>query len=111
MQRMRKRMRMSNAMTQLKEIATTAPVERAAPIATVPWEKAGPAAQLHAWDASAAIECAAFTHWHWQGTKGTVGVLAVRWGWGQARQLDGVALSQFGRSQLCPELHRSAGKD
>ena len=84
LQRMRKRMRMSNAMTQLKEIATTAPVERAAPIATVPLEKAGPAARPHTWDARAAIECAASTRRHWQGTKGTAAVLAVGWGWGEA---------------------------
>lgn len=84
LQRMRKRMRMSNAMTQLKEIATTAPVERAAPIATVPWEEAGPTARPHAWDASAAIGRAASTHWHWQGTKGTAAALAAGQGWGQA---------------------------
>lgn len=83
LQRMRKRMRMSNAMTQLKEIATTAPVERAAPIATVPQEKGGPAARPHAQDASAVIERAASTRQHWQGTKGMVAVLAMGWGWGQ----------------------------
>lgn len=64
LQRMRKRMRMSSAMTQLKEIATIAPVERAAPIATVLREKAGPAARLHTWGTRAALECAASTHRH-----------------------------------------------
>lgn len=64
LQRMRKRMRMSNAMTQLKEIATIAPVERAAAMATVPQEAVGPTARSHTWDAGAAIERAACTCWH-----------------------------------------------
>lgn len=80
MQRMRKRMRMSNAMTQLKEIATIAPVERAAAMATAPQESAGPTARSHAWDARAATERAASTCWHWQGTRGTAVVLVVGWG-------------------------------
>ncbi|KAG9462565.1 hypothetical protein GDO78_013855 [Eleutherodactylus coqui] len=39
--RMRKRMRISNAITQLKEMATTAPVDKPEPIAgsTCPWRR------------------------------------------------------------------------
>lgn len=106
LQRMRKRMRMRNAMTQLKEIATIAPVERAAAMATVLQELAGPTAWSHAWDARAVIERAASTCWHWQGTKGTAVVLAVGWGWGQAGSRT-VSPCQFGHSQLCPGLHHT----
>lgn len=77
-------MRMSNTITQLKEIATTAPVERAAPMAAVPQGKVEPTAQPHTWDTSAAIEHAASTCWHWQGTEGMAVVLVMEWSWGQA---------------------------
>lgn len=109
LQRMRKRMRMSNTMTQLKEIATIAPVERVAAMATVPQESAGPTARSHAWNARAAMECAASTYWHWLGTKGMAMVLAVGLGWGQAGSRT-VSPHQFGRSLLCPRLHHTTGK-
>lgn len=109
LQRMRKRMRMSNAMTQLKEIATIAPVERAAPMATVLQESARPTARSHAWDARAVIERAASTCWHWQRTKGTAEVLVVGWGWDQAGSKT-VSPHQFGHSQLCPRLRHTTGK-
>lgn len=109
LQRMRKRMRMSNAMTQLKEIATIAPVERAAPMAAVPQESAGPTARSHAWDARAVMERAASTCRHRRGTKGTAVVLAVGWGWGQAGSRT-VSPRQLGHSQLCPGLHHTTGK-
>lgn len=59
-------MRMSKAMMQLKEIATTAPVERAAPIAAAPWGGVGPPARPRTWDAGTAC-----TRGHWRGTAGT----------------------------------------
>lgn len=97
-------MRMRNAMTQLKEIATIAPVERAAAMATVPQELAGPTAWSHTWDARAVLERAASTCWHWQGTKGMAVVLAV--GWGQASSRT-VSPCQFSHSQLRPGLHHT----
>lgn len=87
LQRMRKRMRMSSAMTQLKEIATMAPVERAAAMATVLRGWAGPTARSHARDAGAVMEHAASTCWHWQGTRGTAVVL--RWDGDGARSAAG----------------------
>lgn len=66
LQRMWKRMRMSRAMMQLKEMATTAPVERAVPIAAAPREEAEPPAR----DAASA-------RWHWRGTEETAAVLAA----------------------------------
>lgn len=104
LQRMRKRMRMSKAMTQLKEIATIAPVERAAAMAAVPQES-GPTARSHSWNVRAVIEPAASTCWHWQGTKGT----AVGWGRGQAGSRT-VSPHRFRCSQLCPGLHHNTGK-
>lgn len=99
LQRMRKRIRMSNAMTQLKEIATIAPVERAAAMATVPQESVGPTARSHTWDAGAVIEHAASTCWHWQGTKGTV--WCWRWDGDGARLAVGQCQSVSSAAHSC----------
>lgn len=75
LQRMWKRMRMSRAMMQLKEMATTAPVERAVPIAAAPRDEAEPPAR----DAASA-------RWHWRGTEGTAAVLAAGGGTASPRR-------------------------
>lgn len=97
-------MRMSNAMMQLKEIATIAPVERAAAMATVLQESVGPTARSQAWDALSDRACSLYLL-ALAGDKGDRRGAGSGMEMGPGQQQDSVTPS--GHSQLCPGLHHT----